>query len=454
MMHPIRLTNTVLAIAATLLATAVLTAKPNALDARARCSLMPGSTHALLRVEQDTTLPYGGTGASALSYTVAPRSAADTFRAVAGTPMPAARVRLLALDSATRALFAANGITDSQPTAFIRAAPYGADCGTLRWTDTVPFAIRGEVGYVRATLAARDQWIGNAPVLIIPDAWSYPYPRRGRPYGVSTSEPLASAEAMFGLQSVLDEPLHSTPGTPDARVASDSARITRVTAWARAHAADADLEPLRSTIRNAVLSPDWQDARRAPSRLRGTYRVEIDADGAPYTWYFRTQPQLAYRWQAAEVQFSTAQLLESPHIAGYSLVGNSAASLGAVNVNKGDSIEQRTLMWLYAVDRPTTAGNDTVRVLRGQLAFILSGAPEGAWSALEPFAAPLSVPDSMMLARMGRTLGRGDKQPKLPLTLRLDARGDIRADTTFVREGHRLRVQLVRVDTTTSRRLF
>ncbi len=452
-MNPMRLTKDVVVIAATVCATTVLTAKPNTLDARARCTLMPGSTRALLRVEQDTTLPYGGTGASALSYSVAPRSVADTFRAVAGTPMPAARVRLLGLDSATRALFAANGITDSQPTAFIRAAPYGADCGTLRWTDTVPFAIRGEVGYVRATLASRDQWIGNAPVLIIPDVWSYPYPRRGRPYGVPTSEPLASAEAMFGFQSVFDEPLRSTPGTPDARDASDRARTTRVTAWARAHMADADLEPLRSTIRNAVLNTDWEHARRSPSRLRGTYRVDLDADGVPHSWYFRTQPQLAYRWQAAELRRSTAQMLESPHITGYSLVGNAAASLSGVNVDRGDRMEQRTLVWLYAGDRPTTAGNDTVRVLHGQLEFILGGTPEGAWSALEPFATPLSVPDSMMLARLGR-IGRGDKQPKLSLTLRLDARGDIRADTTFVRDGHRLRVQLVRVDTTTSRRLF
>ena len=66
----------------------------------------------------------------------------------------------------------------------------------------------------------------------------------------------------------------------------------------------------------------------------------------------------------------------------------------------------------------------------------------------------ISTPDSAMLASMGRILARRDKQPRLALTLRIDARGDIRADTTFVRDGHRLRVQLVRIDTTTSRRLF
>ena len=50
-----------------------------------------------------------------------------------------------------------------------RAAPCGVDCGTLRWTDTVPFVIRGRRGYMRATLTLREHWIGNTPVLIIPD---------------------------------------------------------------------------------------------------------------------------------------------------------------------------------------------------------------------------------------------------------------------------------------------
>ncbi len=435
------------ALATTVLAATVITAKPRALAASARCTLMPGPTHALMRVEQDTTLPYGLSGTSSMSYTSVPGSVADTFRAVAGTPMPAARVRLLALDSATRALFAANGITDSQPTAFIRAAPYGADCGVLRWTDTIPFAIRGEVGYVRATPAHPSQWIGNVPVLVIPDAWSYPYPRRGRPYDVPATATLASAEAMFGLNSLLSV-------SPPVTASNTEGATERVAAWARTHVADAELEPIRTTLRNAVLGPDWQVARRTPSRLRGTYRVSLDVDGAPHTWYFRTQPQLAYRWQAAELRRSTAQLLDSPHVAGYSLVGNAAPSLDSVGADPSDRRLQRPLVWLYASDRPTTAGNDTVRVLRGQLEFILGAAPEGAWPALEPFAPALSAPDSVMLARMGRTLARRDKQPRLALTLQLDASGAVRADTTFVREGHRLRVRLVRIDTIASRRLF
>ena len=60
-----------------------------------------------------------------------------------------------------------------------------------------------------------------------------------------------------------------------------TARVRR--ALLRAHVADAEREPLRTTVRNVVLATDWKDARRMPGRLRGTDRVDLDADGAPYT---------------------------------------------------------------------------------------------------------------------------------------------------------------------------
>ena len=75
--------------------------------------------------------------------------------------MPAARVTLLRVDSVTRQRLAEAGVRDSQPVAFITAAPYRADCRPVRWTDSVPFAVVGETGYVRATLTAPDQWIGS-----------------------------------------------------------------------------------------------------------------------------------------------------------------------------------------------------------------------------------------------------------------------------------------------------
>jgi len=51
-----------------------------------------------------------------------------------------------------------NGVRASQPIAFIRAAPLRVDCKTVLWTDAAQFAARGDVGYVRATLAQRDEF--------------------------------------------------------------------------------------------------------------------------------------------------------------------------------------------------------------------------------------------------------------------------------------------------------
>lgn len=36
---------------------------------------------------------------------------------------------------------------------------------------------------------------------------------------------------------------------------------------------------MRALVRRAVLATDWQAAGRIPSRLRGTYRVDIDLGG-------------------------------------------------------------------------------------------------------------------------------------------------------------------------------
>jgi hypothetical protein len=153
---------------------------------------MPGATLMLLRVERDTTLPISPVQARVMSYSSVPSSAADSLLAGGGTLMPAARVRLLQVDSATRQVFVGAGLTDEQPSAFIRAEPYRADCRIIRWTDSVPWVQRGDTGYARATLAPREDWIGGVPVLVIRDVWNYPYPRqRGLAYGSSSSAALA-----------------------------------------------------------------------------------------------------------------------------------------------------------------------------------------------------------------------------------------------------------------------
>jgi hypothetical protein len=417
------------------------------------CTLAPGRTLALLRVEQDTTLPFAPAGSEAMSMSGVREGAADSLLATPTTLMPAARVRLLQVDSTTRVIFAAHGITDRQPIAFIRAAPYRADCRTIRWTDTVPFVERGEVAYVRATLAPRERWIDGVPLLVIPDVWNYPYPRRrGLAFSVAPGAPLAPADAMFSLNAVLGM---SRPSSAEERIVVDSVRRTRAIAWARDNPAPAELEPVRTLVRRAVLAPDWQVTERIPSRLRGSYRVDLEVGGERSTWFFRTHDRPGYSWHGGDSLQTTADLLASPHVSGYLLAGYAAGSPDSL---PGASSPRETLrvpmVWLSTADRPTAPGNEARRALSGVLQFILAAAPERHWNDLEAFVPRQSARDSAMLARLNRPIPRWRKQPQIPLTIRLDTRGAIRADTTLAVGGRALRVVLERVDTLSMRRPF
>jgi hypothetical protein len=408
------------------------------------CTLQPGSALALIRVEQDTTLPFARTSVQMLSGSGVRPGAEDSLVATASTLMPAARVRVLQLDSGSRAILASHGVRASQPIAFIRAAPYRADCRTILWTDTAQFAARGDVGYIRATLAQRDEWINGVPVFVIPDVWNYPYPRRkSLAFGVGRSVPLAPAEAMFSLNSVLEMP---PPLDMAARLAADSAKRKRAIAWAVANPSAADLEPARTMLRRAVLDPDWNVARTLPSRLRGTYRVDVEGGGERSTWYFRTHDRPGYAWNAWDSLQTTAQMLASPHVLGYRLVGYAAGSRDSIPASMNGPV-RIPLVWLTTTDRPTVAGNDTRRALSAVLEFNLAAAPEKSWSDLEAFVPRMSAIDSVLLARLNRPLQRSQKQPRIPITIRLDERGGIHGDTTLIVGARALRVVIERVDT-------
>jgi hypothetical protein len=409
------------------------------------CTMLPGSTLALISVEKDTTLPFALERVEPMSFSGVRESPRDSLLATTSTLMPAARVRLLQLDSSSRAILATEGITDSQPVALIRAAPYRSDCRTIRWTDTVPFVERGEVGFLRGTLAPRERWIDGVPVLVVPDVWNYPYPRRrALAFRVAPDAPLASAAAIFSLNVVLEMP---RPVSLAARIADDSTRRRRAIAWARANPVSAELEPARSLVRRAVLDPDWKVAERAPSRLRGTYRVDVESGGERGTWFFRTYNRPGYRWPGGDSLQTTAGLLASPHVAGYSLVGYTAGSPDSIPAPSPRGPMHIPLVWLAVSDRPTTAGNDARRALFAVLEFTLRAAPQELWDDLEPLVPRLSASDSALFGPMTRPSPRGQKQPRIPLTIRLDERGGVRADTTLIVGTRSVRVILERVDT-------
>lgn len=431
--------------------TASLPFEPPSVHREARlCTIVPGSTLAVVRVEQDTTLPFGPPAAQPMSSSGVRPGPGDSLLATAGTPMPAARVRLLEVDSATRAQLARHGVAATQPTAFIRAAPYRADCRTIRWTDSIPFVERGEIGFVRATLASREDWIDGVPLLVIRDAWNYPYPRRrGLAFRVAPDAPLAPAEAMFSLSAALEVP--RSVGV-DARIRADSARRTRGLAWARANPIAAELEPARTLVRRAVLDADWSAAELLPSRLRGTYRVDIRTGVEQSTWFFRTHDRPGYGWRGRDSLQTTASLLASPYVSGYRLVGYAAASLDSLSSSESRRPPRSPLVWLSTHDRPTVAGNDARRELSGILEFTMSATPEFLWNDLEPFVPRASPWDSAMRSQLKRPIARGEKQPQLPLSLQLDTRGGVRADTTLALGGRTLRVVLQRIDTLSIRR--
>jgi hypothetical protein len=447
-----RTTTRVVLIAAAAAATPPLMTTSVWAEAR-RCTLAPGTTVALVHIDQDTTLASAPSGAQWMSASGVRPGPLDSLLATPSTQMPAARVRLLDLDANTRAALAAHGITDRQPVAFLRAAPYRADCRPIRWTDTVPFVKRGEAGFVRATLAPREAWINGVPVLVIPDAWNYPYPhRRGGVYGAATTLPSASAEAMFSITRALDVPPARTEGE---RIIADSMRRARAVAWARENPLAAETEPPRTLVRRAILDADWAVAQRNQSRLRGTYRVTLESGSDRGIWFFRTHERPGYSWVGLDSVQSTASLLASPHIQGYRLVGYAGPRPDSLPEQTLRGRERVPMIWLATVDRPTAAGNDDRLVLPGILEFTLAASPERFWNDLETLVARPTAADSAMLARMNfPPRPRGDQQPRIPLTIRLDRRGGIRGDTTITVNGRSLRVLVERMDTLANKRPY
>jgi hypothetical protein len=112
------------------------------------------------------------------------------------------------------------------------------------------------------------------------------------------------------------------------------------------------------------------------------------------------------------------------------------------------------LAWLATTDRPTAPGNDARRELAAMLEFTLAAAPEKLWTDLEHLVPPQTADEIAFLARINRPMARGEKQPRIPLTIRLDPRGGIRADTTLLVGNRPLRVLLERVDTASIRRPY
>jgi len=136
------------------------------------------------------------------------------------------------------------------------------------------------------------------------------------------------------------------------------------------------------------------------------------------------------------------------------IAGEAAAFRDSISSANAHGPVRSPLVWLTTTDRPTVASNDTRRALYAVLEFTLAAAPEKLWTNLEAFVPRMSAIDSALAARLNRPIPRSQKQPRIPITIRLDARGGIHGDTTLIVGARALRVVIERVDTLSIRRPF
>jgi hypothetical protein len=255
---------------------------------------------------------------------------------------------------------------------------------------------------------------------------------------------------MYSLNVTLES---ASPLRHELVLDGDTALRRRVLEWTRSHLADAELEPIRKLVRRAILAADWQAARRVPSRLRGSYQVTMESDGSRGTWYFRTHDRVGSSWPEAEPH-TTAHLLASPHVFGYRLMGYAAPTREALVSSSPTLAPDLPLVWLAAADRPTIVGNEARTVLRGELMFRMAEVPNAVWDVLDMFVPPPSPTDSLVMTRSPYLFTRENRQPRLPMTIRLDGAGGVRADTSLTINGKTLRVSLTRLDTVAVARPF
>lgn len=415
-----------------------------------RCSIDPGAARALIRVERDTMLAFSPITTDVIASSGVAPSPDDALLARADTPMPAARVRLLRVDATTRRALSSAGITDSQPLVFIRAAPYRGDCRTIRYTDTLPWVRPGDVGYARGSLDAPERWIDGTPVIVIPQMWSYPYPRtRGVAYAAIDTVRPAPPEALF-------EAIEAQAGAgraPNEFSRPDSAANARLVAWARANLAAANLEPIRSMVSKALTDDDASRIVTIPSRLRGSYRVTVQAGSERAIWYFRTHEKPGYLWRVNNAPRTVEDLLASPYAAGYQLVGVVARSTDSLPT-VAPRMVPRSLprAWFAVADRPFAPGNAARTAMPAELQFTLNAASEPVWSALDAFVPARSAMERDMLIRLNGLPARSEEQARIPLTVHIAQNGAIRADTTLVRGSQRLRITMERLDTLSIKR--
>jgi hypothetical protein len=219
-------------------------------------------------------------------------------------------------------------------------------------------------------------------------------------------------------------------------------------AFATSHAHDAELRPLRDMIRQAVLRPEFDRVRLSPSRLRGTYELQLSTPDSNVTFWFRTTERAAYSWRDVHSIGTSAELVRNPYLSGYQLLGYPAATRDSVP-SDGDNLDARTsqTLWFSVADRPGMPGNGNQALIRAELEFRLPTTPQWLWPTLDAYLRRVSAVDSVLMARSRFAIPRDQAQAQLSMQLHVDANGNGHVDTTLISNGRRLRIRLQRHDT-------
>ncbi len=361
------------------------------------------------------------------------------------------------------------GVRESQPVAYLLARVHASNCATIEWPDSEPWLRVGEEGYVEGALAPSDQWINGRPTFIVPDAESFPYPRRylrsiNRPLSAEALRgPFASAVAFLDYRAMVydaqQETMRWRRGKSMAEINDERGAIVRerVLAWARVHRTDADRVPLRDEIRRLALAIQATDWQGRTSRLSGTYRLRLTAADTSVVVWLRSARSPLTRWDALDSGRAIADVVARPTPSGYVLDG--------VTVSMPDSLAGASLagarsgaggwpVWLSFADRALQSGGDNASSVRAEVRLRLGGVPAHLWPMLGRFVPLESARDSAARAQVRIPAPRAGQYAQLPLTVHATAEGQWHGDTTIKWRDGSLRIELTRVDTMTVTRLY
>lgn len=415
------------------------------------CMQEPDNVHAVIVVERDTARLLPSDPGIRFASSSRTTRMADSLVLRPGELSPAARVRLVRMDSVTRELFRSRGIAAAEPQAVIVAAQYDAACRFTRYRDTAAWTRVGDRGYIAGTLAADTS---RLPAIVVSDPKSSPYPRqRGLAHNARADDVLASVDAVFAFAEIVAARSHASFARMMARLPAPAHRTELylpLRTWYTRNTAEAEREPLRSWMRNEILMPRAPLYDDAQTRLRGTFVVTLRTGNDTLQWNTRSFERIVGPWEERDSVRTVADLMRRPWAAGHrigAMVATRVEDLPRYEVGSDPNGDAAQLSFMLA-DPPDAS--DTIRTPRvaGELRLSLWRVHPRARAVLRRFNAPTDEEFLQWQAARDTVPIDAWRTVHIPLTFRFDRRDDVLVDE---RIGD-VSVKIVRLDTIGIRR--